>query len=78
MRESTKLLDWQPIPDRAPRSHDVMAVRGAMTWTIKKANMNHSTFYVVRLNNSVVSRQETLRLAQQRAEQLCADREAVR
>jgi hypothetical protein len=77
MNTKTKILEWQPVPGRKPKSHDSFAVRGTNTWTVKKSSASHYSFYVVRLNGGVVSRQETLKEAKSKAEQLCLDRESV-
>lgn len=74
----TKVLDWKPIPDSRKYAHDCYAVRGTDTWTVKRAALSHSTFYVVRLNGAVITRKELLREAKRRAEELALDRETVR
>lgn len=72
----TRILNWLPVPRRTNKT-DCYAVRGADRWHVKRATMNHATFYVVRLNGAVIRRTELLRSARDFAEQMAAMREGA-
>ena len=78
MNAKVKRLNWKRLLNDSRKQLDCVAKRGVDTWTIKRTAMGHSTFYVLRLNGSVISRFEGVREAKVRAEQLCEEREMVR
>lgn len=73
----TKVLYWKPVPDRQ-NTVDCYAERNGMRWTVKRASLNHNTFYVLRLNGVVIRRFELWRSARLHAENLALEREVLR
>jgi hypothetical protein len=76
MTVSGRLLNWLPAPGRKNKV-DCYADRSGHRWTVKRATMNHATFYVVRLNGALIKRAEFLEDGKRFAEEFQKSREEM-
>lgn len=76
MTVSARLLYWLPAPGRKNKV-DCYADRSGHRWTVKRTSMNHATFYVVRLNGTLMKRTELLVDGKEFAERFQQSREEV-